>query len=946
MFKKLIFTIILSIFIFCCIFFICSNNISAQTSTDAIAIRVIPNSEHLSAKNWYKRQGFTGSPQSVIVDGYNGVRDGRTVYVNVSNVDDSGCIYTNIYLISYNQNAERVTMDIFSQIISHWKFNTNITGLGKCVRKSMSICMLDSDCSRDEYCVSKKAKLIRDTKRLEDFSEIKILLENYKEVHGYYPKLNAGTYLPNNSISVWPSWQERFSQEVGTTIPKDPVNKLGDCGDARFNEITCWDEEAKEFADAIPGDAKLDLPKNSLVYIYRANSIGSTYDCCGVMESGYGLCAGGMCVGSGICLTGSTGMGMSNAILNNPPVFNEYSIPFTTTGQEFNGFVVASDPDGDNITWTFNPDPLPIWAGWSEFLKLQGTPIENQKKLYAGIAGNEGDYSFQIVLNDGRGGITAKSFTIKVGQYCSLPWGGSIPNGDSIIAYQSLIEPCGSSCNSETRTCNNGILSGFFINQNCSVTPCLSCNLPWGGSLNHGASATAYQNLSVPCGSSCNSETRTCNDGVLSGSFINQNCSVFCLPCPLPWGGSINHGASVTTYQNPTEPCGSSCSSETRTCNDGVLSGSLINQSCTAIPCLSCNLPWGGTINHGASATAYQNPTEPCGSSCNSETRTCNNGTLSGSFTNQNCSVAACASCNLPWGGTINHGASATAYQNPTEPCGSSCNSETRTCNNGTLSGSFTNQNCSVLACAASCNLPWGGAIANGSSVTAYQNPTVPCGSSCSFQIRTCNNGTLSGSFTNQNCSVLGTSPDIFCHESTCYWYVYNDRGNPAFLNWVRGVYSYFVPSRFNIVDQGGYDHWLNDYRTYIAFGMGDLAAKAIIKADIESFPKIWNPGTCSGCCGCVMDLTAKSLNFFDCVYHAPPVPGDCSAGGHCCEPTQFWTGSAFCQWESGVQYKYVTCGGNLGVLNSSGTCCINFNVYGNICETGGMNIVFPWPSL
>src|SRR3989339_128411 len=494
-----------------------------------------------------------------------------------------------------------------------------------------------------------------------------------------------------------------------------------------------------------------------------------------------------MCVGSGICLTGSTGMGMSNAILNNPPVFNEYSIPFTTTGQEFSGFVVASDPDGDNITWTFNPDPLPIWAGWSEFLKLQGTPIENQKKLYAGIAGNEGDYSFQIVLNDGRGGITAKSFTIKVGQYCSLPWGGSIPNGDSIIAYQSLIEPCGSSCNSETRTCNNGILSGFFI---------------------------------------------------------NQNCSVFCLPCPLPWGGSINHGASVTTYQNPTEPCGSSCSSETRTCN---------------------------------------------------------NGTLSGSFTNQNCSVAACASCNLPWGGTINHGASATAYQNPTEPCGSSCNSETRTCNNGTLSGSFTNQNCSVLACAASCNLPWGGAIANGSSVTAYQNPTVPCGSSCSFQIRTCNNGTLSGSFTNQNCSVLGTSPDIFCHESTCYWYVYNDRGNPAFLNWVRGVYSYFVPSRFNIVDQGGYDHWLNDYRTYIAFGMGDLAAKAIIKADIESFPKIWNPGTCSGCCGCVMDLTAKSLNFFDCVYHAPPVPGDCSAGGHCCEPTQFWTGSAFCQWESGV---------------------------------------------
>src|SRR3989339_722587 len=389
MFKKLIFTIILSIFIFCCIFFICSNNISAQTSTDAIAIRVIPNSEHLSAKNWYKRQGFTGSPQSVIVDGYNGVRDGRTVYVNVSNVDDSGCIYTNIYLISYNQNAERVTMDIFSQIISHWKFNTNITGLGKCVRKSMSICMLDSDCSRDEYCVSKKAKLIRDTKRLEDFSEIKILLENYKE--------------------------------------------------------------AKEFADAIPGDAKLDLPKNSLVYIYRANSIGSTYDCCGVMESGYGLCAGGMCVGSGICLTGNTALGslpiINNANLNGWP------------GEEFNGFVSAIDPGGGSIVdWKIelvSPINSNEWvnaydwnwdAGFNNF-SIENTAIINQRKIHAtatGLASYQGLYQVKISVTNDKGltgskilDVNSYSHEIEISSIAETVVIGLPPNTFSFLGLDS-----------------------------------------------------------------------------------------------------------------------------------------------------------------------------------------------------------------------------------------------------------------------------------------------------------------------------------------------------------------------------------------------------------------------------------------------------------------------------------------------------------------------------
>jgi len=121
--------------------------------------------------------------------------------------------------------------------------------------------------------------------------------------------------------------------------------------------------------------------------------------------------------------------------------------------------------------------------------------------------------------------------------------------------------------------------------------------------------------------------------------------------------------------------------------------------------------------------------------------------------------------CSLPWGGSIASGASVTAYAASSVPCGSSCASQTRTCSNGSLSGSYTNSSCSVVACP--CSLPWGGSIASGASVTAYADSSVPCGSTCSSQTRTCSNGTLGGSYTNSSCSI-----GVCCFCSADYYYV------------------------------------------------------------------------------------------------------------------------------------------------------------------------------
>jgi hypothetical protein len=201
------------------------------------------------------------------------------------------------------------------------------------------------------------------------------------------------------------------------------------------------------------------------------------------------------------------------------------------------------------------------------------------------------------------------------------------------------------------------------------------CLLPWSGGsyVNDGATFTAWNAASPVCAS----VTRTCTDTELDNqySYSYENCY-----CTTPWGSQLAVGNSVTAYLTAVAPC----TSQVRTCNQATgLSGTYSNQNCYA----DCTLPWGGNISHGASVTAYLTSTP----TCTSETRTCNNGTLSGSYTFQACSGSPCT---LPWGGSIAHGASVTAWNGPMQK--PTCTlSETRTCNNGSLSGSWQYQTCS-----------------------------------------------------------------------------------------------------------------------------------------------------------------------------------------------------------------------------------------------------------
>lgn len=416
-------------------------------NSDAIAVRIVPNPNHYSIARWYESQGFQGSPQSLLVDGYEAIRDGRTVYVNAANIDeDSKTIYTNIYLISYNQESGPKTVDILGQIVSHWKFNSNLTetssptcsissvscesdgdcpvssacaqsgpSSGSCVLKTTLNCAVDADCPNNFFCDSLKSKIIRDLKRIGKLGEIKEALFNFKKSTGYYPKLESGTYLAGNSLSVWPSWGQYFLSALALSQNSvDNINRLGFC--PGYDRQTCWNVDTQRFFNNQSATSSfLILPANSYAFAYSTDKNGSSYNLCAVLESrststtsSYHFSSDDP-ADSDCALAGIAANGQST---NTPPYLVDQLL-IGDAGQVFSGYIKVLDPEGNPLSWTLDTSAT-NWSGWSAAPVLQGTSNPNQKKIYALQAGNPGDYNLNLKVSDGQGGILATTTAIKI----------------------------------------------------------------------------------------------------------------------------------------------------------------------------------------------------------------------------------------------------------------------------------------------------------------------------------------------------------------------------------------------------------------------------------------------------------------------------------------------------------------------------------------------------
>lgn len=362
--------------------------------------------------------------------------------------------------------------------------------------------------------------------------------------------------------------------------------------------------------------------------------------------------------------------------------------------------------------------------------------------------------------------------------------GKLISNNSEVTTFLNSSVEYGDSCQSETRVCKEGVLSGSYVYSICQVDAPKACLLN-GLTVMHGLSGRAYQNSSVPFGQQCQLEHRLCTDGVLSGSYAYQTCAVGAASNCRFNNQDVLHGTGVFAYQASSVKLGQECVKETRACTNGSLSGSYSYASCAPEAPKLCRFN-GQDIAHGQVVKAFQNSTVKFGLECVIEDRTCSDGNLSGSYNYASCNPEAAKTCRFN-GQDIADGESVFAYSVSTVKFGSSCEDkkESRVCNDGTLSGTFAFGSCNEDA-PKMCKFN-GLDIAHGASVTAFSKPSVAYDQTCESvsEERICTDGDLSGTFPMANCNVNAPKSCLFSGQTYAHgetWIVFKD-ASPSFTN-------------------------------------------------------------------------------------------------------------------------------------------------------------------
>lgn len=292
---------------------------------------------------------------------------------------------------------------------------------------------------------------------------------------------------------------------------------------------------------------------------------------------------------------------------------------------------------------------------------------------------------------------------------CRLPWGLQLTEGDHIITSdrEGTPKPAGACGRPFIKwACTAGQIVETHLTGDCNPG---SCNAPWGERVENGASVVAFKNnISTDCDSSANRQVRRCTNGVLGGNsaFDKMQCFEDRNPCALPWGETLAHGQSVYAYNTARATGGSVCDRQVLSCDNGRLNGPAGThkyKSCT-VSTRSCASPFAGreefyihlqTVEACREAQTYGN------NFCNCTAIQCIDGTWNNPAWRQPTCVHEDAACDLPWGGRLASGGSVVAYADSTKTSSAACNAasnkETRFCTNGSLSGSFRHQNCTVV---------------------------------------------------------------------------------------------------------------------------------------------------------------------------------------------------------------------------------------------------------
>jgi hypothetical protein len=242
---------------------------TTRSFTGAIGVQVFRNPNRLDPMSWYRSQDFRqGEPHGASVDGFPGLEEGSSVYVSAPNFVRAlpkPSAYVNVYLLSYGQGSDAATVEIARRLRSNWQFLQTIPP------------------NEHDGPALAREELRHDNTRLTSLGTMVQQLQQYRQQHGSYPDLAAGTYLPGQSVSTWPSWLGAYSASLGAPAPTDPINNFdtvwpydgpSECDTARgFATGTCF------ASPGTPGggsNGAYSCPDGSHVFEYAFRNATST----------------------------------------------------------------------------------------------------------------------------------------------------------------------------------------------------------------------------------------------------------------------------------------------------------------------------------------------------------------------------------------------------------------------------------------------------------------------------------------------------------------------------------------------------------------------------------------------------------------------------------------------------------------------------------------------
>lgn len=322
--------------------------------------------------------------------------------------------------------------------------------------------------------------------------------------------------------------------------------------------------------------------------------------------------------------------------------------------------------------------------------------------------------TYQVIVGGGSGTSFGSLVTLTNGQNATNEVGGNggTPNGvrgsdgDSVLSATvpppgDFQVPGGSGANSTFASGGNAGYIGYDVMGDCQVDPGGTGSAGSGGG-GGGFCHWSGRDFDSPGGSG--------GEGFLELSWTDTGVGTIAV--------STNLASASWTITGPA-----------------TLNGSGLSQTYSSQPVGSYTITWNPVAGYNTPAPQTLPPLT------NGGTITFNGGIYS----------PATASCNLPWGGTVAHGGTVAAYQSPSVVSPASCVSESRVCNNGTLSGTYTNQSCTTItngACGS----------ANGSSYASQPATNLCSAGNIAWTDATAADGTY-----NWNCAGINGGTTASC---------------------------------------------------------------------------------------------------------------------------------------------------------------------------------------